>query len=261
MAIAPRKKTWLDRIREKIRTGDSEGAEELLAEMAPEAAEAGGLPNITINMPGAAPAANEKTGDEEGAASEPTLADLMAAINAIGERVGKLEAGEKAEAAANGAATGDEETEEEKKKREEEEAAAGATGDSAALVQAFQEAVSGAEIIAPGIRLPTFDAKARPGATNTAICTLRRNAMATFLATQPGATWGDSLGVKAAHLDGMTCDAIAGLFPVAVRDRKAGTQPGRHGGMTFPTGDQAASYKPRSPAEINAANRKAFGFV
>lgn len=261
MAATPRKKTWLDRIREKIRSGDSEGAEELLAEMAPEAGEASGMPNITINMPGAG-TATEKTGDEGGEIKEPTLADVMAAITAIGERVGKLEAGERAEAAANGTGTGDEETDEERKKREEAEAKEKAeTGDSAGLLVDFQAAVSGAEILAPGINLPTFDAKAKPSITTTSICSLRRNALATFLGTQAGATWGDSLGVKAPHLEAMTCDAIAGLFPVAVRDRKAGAQAARGGSMTFATADQAAGYKPRTPAELNEKHRKQYGFT
>lgn len=251
---AQRKPGLFARLRKAIKTGDNEAIEEVVAE-AEEAAEAGAMPNIIINVPGPTGEVEEKkVGDEE--VKEPTLADVLSAVNAIGERVTKLESG--------GAKTGDEEASEEEKKNAEEEAAAkkaADTGDSAALLTVFQEAVSGAEILAPGIGLPTFDAKVAPATTTASICTLRRNAMATFLGTAPGTAWGDSLGVKAAHLDAMTCDAIAGLFPVAVRDRKAGTQAARGGSMTFATGDQAKAYKPKTPAEMNAAHRKQYGFT
>lgn len=49
--------------------------------------------------------------------------------------------------------------------------------DSALLADAFQQALSNAEVLAPGISLPTFDAKAPPVRTMRAIDTLRRDAI------------------------------------------------------------------------------------
>jgi len=255
---APKKGNWLSRLRTAVKTGDNEAMEEVLSEIAPEGGEAAGGVSINLHLGGEKPAGNAEGGAGGEGAKEPTLADVIAALNGIGERLTKLEAMEKTEAEVK---VGDKETDEEKKKREEEEAAAkAATGDSAALLTVFQEALSGAEILAPGIQLPTFDAKAAPAATTVALCTLKRNALATFLGTAAGQTWGDSLSVKAAALEGMTCDAINGLFPVAVRDQRA-SKTIRSGTVSFPDAKTLETYKPKTPAEMNAENRKRYGFA
>lgn len=49
--------------------------------------------------------------------------------------------------------------------------------DSAYLVDSFQETVAGAEVLVPGIQLPTLDRSARPRATFKDICGLRRRAI------------------------------------------------------------------------------------
>lgn len=49
--------------------------------------------------------------------------------------------------------------------------------DSAYLADSFQETCAGAEILAPGIKLPTLDRAAAPGVTFKAICGLRRAAL------------------------------------------------------------------------------------
>lgn len=49
--------------------------------------------------------------------------------------------------------------------------------DSALLNESFQETVAMAEIIAPGVRLPTMDAAAKPKSTMDSICDLRRRAL------------------------------------------------------------------------------------
>lgn len=255
---APKKGNWLSRLRTAVKTGDNEAMEEVLSEIAPEGTEGAGGVSINLHLGGGDKPAADEAGAGAGAAAEPTLADVIAALNGIGERLTKLEAMEKTEAAVK---VGDEETEEEKKKREEEEAAAkAATGDSAALLTVFQDALSGAEILAPGIQLPTFDAKATPATTAGALCTLKRNALATFLGTSAGQTWGDSLSVKAASLEGMTCDAINGMFPVAVRDQRA-SKTIRSGSISFPDAKTLESHKPKTAAEINAENRKRYGFA
>ena len=49
--------------------------------------------------------------------------------------------------------------------------------DSAPLADAFQETVSLAEIILPGVRVPTFDAKQMPKRTITTLCNFRRRVL------------------------------------------------------------------------------------
>jgi uncharacterized protein len=92
--------------------------------------------------------------------------------------------------------SGDEDEEEKKKREEKEKAEDGellselemeapsGTGDKARkandsiyLDDSFQRTIADADILAPGIRVPTFDAKAKPKATFDAICGLRRSAL------------------------------------------------------------------------------------
>ena len=49
--------------------------------------------------------------------------------------------------------------------------------DSAFFADSFAETASMAEIIAPGLRLPTFDSAAKPKATYDSVCSLRRRAL------------------------------------------------------------------------------------
>ncbi|MGC8020616.1 hypothetical protein ACP3WW_23160, partial [Salmonella enterica] len=56
------------------------------------------------------------------------------------------------------------------------------TGDSASLVAEFQDAKSRAEILAPGIKFPTFDAKANKKVSVDALCSFRRRALTVALA-------------------------------------------------------------------------------
>ncbi len=87
------------------------------------------------------------------------------------------------------------------------------TGDSASLQVEFADAISRAEILAPGIKLPTFDAKADRKKTSDSICALRRKALDKAMADEK----------MAAHVtpfvaDGntdfskMTCDAVKLIF-------------------------------------------------
>jgi hypothetical protein len=52
-----------------------------------------------------------------------------------------------------------------------------ATNDSASFRDEFQDAKARSEILAPGVKLPTFDAKATGKTTADAICVLRRRAL------------------------------------------------------------------------------------
>lgn len=70
--------------------------------------------------------------------------------------------------------------------------------DSAYLVDSFQETVALAEIIAPGIRIPTFDAAHDPRKSYDTICNLRRTAF--------------DIGYSQAETRGMIDDLGAGNF-------------------------------------------------
>jgi hypothetical protein len=114
------------------------------------------------------------------------------------------------------------EEEEEKKKTEdntkilgelEEEAPPGtndaawaATKDSARLEDSFQETVALAEVIAPGVQFPTFDAKAAPAKTLDAVCKFRRTVMGLALAKPEYRVFMDGV-LKGRTVDALTCGA------------------------------------------------------
>lgn len=82
--------------------------------------------------------------------------------------------------------------------------------DSIYLEDAFQDTVAKAEVIAPGIALPTYDSKAPPKKTFEAILTLRRTAL-DLAYMQP-----DTRGVIDAAMSGRTMDAKK-LAPSSIR--------------------------------------------
>lgn len=126
--------------------------------------------------------------------------------------------------------------------------------DSAFLEDSFTSTVAAAEILAPGIGVPTFDAAKSPRHTFDAICALRRKAL--------DAAMKDPLGVAAiaAVTNGRTLDARAApcsyirtVFHSAVAMRKAANGPGAGGVRTADAGNTAG--KPpviRTIADLNA---------
>ena len=121
------------------------------------------------------------------------------------------------------------EAEEKKKKEEEEEeetrdntkilgeleeeappgtndAAWAATKDSARLEDSFQETVALAEVIAPGVQFPTFDAKAAPAKTLDAVCKFRRTVMSLAHAKPEYRVFMDGV-LKGRTVDALTCGA------------------------------------------------------
>lgn len=146
----------------------------------------------------AAEAESKKTSD--------ALVKLADAVNGFNTRLAKLETRD-----AEG------ETEEEKKKREAKEQAdkvdkEGKTGDSAALAETVQDVFARAEILSPGIHMPTFDAKAAPRATRDAMCALRLKAVQTaFESGKYRDAITPFLGA-APDFKALTCDAVNSAF-------------------------------------------------
>ena len=129
------------------------------------------------------------------------------------------------------------------------------TGDSAGLATAFQDTLSRAEILIPGISLPTFDSALSPQATEDGLCAFRRRVLTA--AETSGASKAHVVAMKPPGADTatMTCDAVAMTFQAAselakVANNRAGTGPGRN------PADTGARKGPLSNAEINEKNRK-----
>jgi hypothetical protein len=230
MAVKNGAESIKDKLRKLFMARDSEAFEKALSEeVKDEAGMAENVPAIHIHMPGAEKAnASEETKDDESEADP--MAKVLAAIDsvaqsvsAIGERVSALESGktndseeEKKDETKDGDGSGDDETEEtmdsdesEEKKDDDKKS----TNDSASFRDEFQDAKSRAEILAPGVKLPTYDSKAEGKKTADAICVLRRRALRAALTNDNAdlvrAITGD------ADVSKMTCDAAKMAFHAA----------------------------------------------
>lgn len=222
MAIKQGAESLKDKLRKLFMTRDSEAFEKALSEEVKD--ESAGMepnvPAIHIHMPGAEKPA-EPTVDDEPAPADDPMAKVCAAVDAltqavtaIGERVAKLEAPattdvdpetDPASDPDADPATTDADPDSDNPKDD-----VSATYDSASFRDEFQDAKARAEILAPGVSLPTFDAKATGKKTSDAICVLRRRALRAGLENSNAdlvrAIVGD------ADVSKMTCDAAKMAF-------------------------------------------------
>lgn len=219
---------------------------------------------------------NDKKKPGEGGDKSPTKDDdliaaltarvdgIDASIKAIAESVAKLVDSKEPGATAGGAQTPDEnQMSEFRKEAPTGTQDAAMTKDSAFLEQSFQATVSMAEIVMPGIKIPTFDAKANPVHTFGSICGHRRAALNGALAAaaiRPAlATYvRDGLGTKT--VDKLTCAETRDLFRGAAMLQSALN----NGAATMdvkdnlkPAGGQVAG-KIKTLADLNAANRQKY---
>ncbi|MBN3848633.1 DUF2213 domain-containing protein [Paraburkholderia sp. Ac-20342] len=232
MAAKKQTSTLLERMRKAFMTRDADAFEQVANEMTgDEGGEGSGQPAIHIHMPSAgATAGAAPTGDEDPAAgADAPMKQVLTAVQgvaadlkALGDRVSKLEAG-------GATPTGDDDPDMDPDGEGDPTLDADPdgdpankpvmTGDSAGLAAQFQETLSQAEIIAPGITLPTFDAKAVRKKTVDALCVLRRRALRKALESDDADTIEAVLG--AADVSKMTCDAVAPFFNASVAAVKA----------------------------------------
>lgn len=131
--------------------------------------------------------------------------------------------------------------------------------DSAYLVDSFHEAVAGAEVLAPGISLPTLDRSARPGVTFKSICDLRRRALdhaAAQMETREMLT--AVTGGRVLDTQKATCRDVRNVFRSVVAMKRAANA--RGGGTTdrTTTGNTTVVGGYKSLAELNAANAAAY---
>lgn len=93
--------------------------------------------------------------------------------------------------------------------------------DSQFLGNSFQETVAGAEILAPGIRFPAFDAKMAAKDSLNVICNLRRKAIDLAYHTPEGRGIVEEIvGDKPLDLPAMSCGEVRSLFRGAVAAKR-----------------------------------------
>lgn len=202
---------------------------------------------------------DEKTEDEANP-FEARLAAVEASIGEIKALVEKVVGAEQAEAAAM--ATTDEKVLGELKM----EAPPGTndsamTKDSAFLQPSFVDTVATAEILAPGIQAPTFDAKLPPVKTFDSICGHRRAAMKAVLASPSGnnATVAQFInsGLRGFTVDTMTCGHTRELFRAAGALKATVNNGSRTADVHL--GAVAAVGSAKTPRELNAIAAKHYG--
>ena len=132
------------------------------------------------------------------------------------------------------------------------------TADSRGLAQEFQDAMSRAEILLPGIRLMTFDAAKPASYTSDMLCRFRNSTMEQAANYDPtirqiieGANGG-----KLPQFGKLTCDASRMLFNAASEIARMQNN-GRAMHVTAPRIASTAG-KVVTPADINKRNREAY---
>lgn len=131
--------------------------------------------------------------------------------------------------------------------------------DSSYLADSFQDTVALAEILCPGIQIPTFDNAATPKTTFDSICQLRRKALDYFSATAEGRSTVTTLNGKMPDLAKMSCGAVRTLFRGAASIKKtANAALGLRTGDITTAGQQVRG-KINSIAEWNKQNAEHYG--
>lgn len=213
---------------------------------------------------GGAPAATGGDGDRltaletSVAAITDTLAGLTEAVRQLSgggggeeeqtddEDIAEKDAGDVAEATGDG--------ENPFAKKDDEDDKTGKTMDSTALATSYAQVLAQAEVLVPGFRMPTFDAKAKRKTTVDAMCGARRKALGLSCATTDGAALVTTVnGGKEPDLDKMDCAGVANLFKAAAGAKALlNNRAGAKDSVTLP--NQQHQVGTRTIADINKAN-------
>lgn len=126
--------------------------------------------------------------------------------------------------------------------------------DSAFMGDTLRDTASLAEILAPGIQIPTFDTAQRPGKTAKALCAFRRTALdAAYKDGETATLINQLLAGKKLDTKSMTCDAARTLFRSAAAMKQQ-----LNNAKTSQRGTNDGGYTPAGGvvtlAEINARN-------
>lgn len=135
------------------------------------------------------------------------------------------------------------------------------TGDSKALETGFAALVADAEVLVPGFRTPTFDAKVDRKKTVDSMCAVRRRVLDTVNATQDGAKMLTTItGAQTVDTVAMDCAEVATLFRSAAGSKRL-LNNSQATASAHRTGDSAArqaSKGPQTIADIQEMNRKLY---
>jgi uncharacterized protein len=232
--VEDRMNKFIDRIRAAFKSRDEQALEGVLKEAKDEEA--------------VRPEEKKDDKKPEGEAqddAEPTLADLLARLEAIEAKLNGKSADDqpkpqdKKEDKAAESTSDDEGDDDEEDEDEDDGAAAQAADaksrDAAALRVEIQDVISRAEILAPGLKLPTVDAAADPQKVRDSLCVFRRRAMAQAIRTEKGRDALKPFVGESPNFKSMTCDAMKSAFigasevlkrtnnalPISVKDANA----------------------------------------
>lgn len=221
----PKRSAW-DRLRTAFKAQDEAAFEEEMKEAQQDTDEEGSPQQLVIHVKGAEPEKPEPKADENAADEADPLAEIKALLEGFGARLAKLEAGEVGEKAAS-----DEDPEAEKPEDKEP------TMDSAPLRELFAEVRARAEILSPGISLPTFDAKAVRKVTGATLHDLRIRALKGAYADPSRKGYvSDALGGREPKFEKMTADAAEVVFNAAFALAKAANKSSGKSAPAFPQG-------------------------
>ncbi|VVE41183.1 hypothetical protein PMO31116_04129 [Pandoraea morbifera] len=239
-----KKRTWLDRVRTAFKAQDAEALEEALEEG--QTADEDESETEEERKKREAAEKDGKTGD--------ALGQILKRLKAMDADIQELK-----KAAAqddddedddDGSQTGDGDgdlTEAVPAKKTSEEGVEIFTGDAAAHIMAR------AEILSPGIKLPTLDAKMSTKDRAAALCKCQRKALDNAYQTEAGKAAIDPfLGGRTADFDAMPMASVHAAFTGAAELMKARNNSGA-GASKVTTRDFGTR---KSVADINAENRK-----
>lgn len=222
-----KKTSWLDRVRSAFKSKDEAAMEEALKDAPTKDSD------------------DEDEGEDEDKAKTGDSA-VLAAIGGLTKRLDTMDAQIKA------LATKDSDDEKEKTEDgDDEDEGDGKTKDAA--LKRFRDAVSRAEILSPGLRVPTTDAKATAKTIDAAICACQRKALAAAYATDAGKKAVEPfLGGGDPTFDTMDAVALQAAFIGAselmrAQNNAAGLRPG--------VTTQDFGRAPVKTADLNAKNR------
>lgn len=233
-SVGPAKR-WFDsamkKLRDVMKTKDEakieeamKDAEEAKVAMDEESAGGGGASNTHIHLPATEGTASDEALQSHIEKNEAEHKEFRDAIGELQEQMKSLQPD---------AGTGDSEAEKEMEGDLEDEAPAGTKDkarkarDSMYLADSFQETVAGAEILVPGIRIPTFDKATKPGASLDMICKFRRTALDLCYATTDGKTIIETVNGKSLDMSSMKCAQVRSLFRGVVAAKKVANNKGR----------------------------------
>jgi hypothetical protein len=265
---------WFDKLKKAVDSGDQSATAAVIEEISETATD---RPEIHTHVH-LRDNEKEKEKEEEKKETHDSTMDAMSkdiktirdAVGSMDERLKKVEGKFHDESEEEKKKKEEEEKEKEGKKTEDDEiefeaeAPAGSgdkawkkTKDSAFMAESWQEMVSMAEIIMPGIQAPTFDAKMDKGKTLDAFCAFRRRVLAKASDTQPDVNvYLDSI-TRNRTLDKLSCGEVRTAFnAVASMKRALNNDSLRPGERTQFVGKPVGAIN--SIAELNKRNQELY---